>query len=194
MLCWRKVGADPELRWVRTRVDASGEGQERCEQAWTAHSPKQESKGITPFLMEKGEKRRLKAWSCKQRHVLAAVWAICVLQRGPDTTDHVHTTTWVSELHPARIHRHESSTWQADHQVPEISLQIFLGGSIIKSAVYVSKLNSLQGANKWLRRQAEVLKEKATFASCSWPSRSGRSCCVYSVSTHLWLCGLLCYV
>lgn len=69
-----------------------------------------------------------------------------------------------------------------------------LGGCVIKPVLYIPKLNSLQEANKWLRRQAKMLKEKATFAPYSWPSCSGRDCCVYSVSADPWPCGSLYYV
>lgn len=61
---------------------------------------KVENKGTTLSLMEKREEKRSKAWSCEQRRVLAMVWAICVLWWGLNTTDHVHTTAWVFELHP----------------------------------------------------------------------------------------------
>lgn len=59
--CWRKVGADPEPRWVKARADASGAGQGRCKPACAAQDPEPESKGITSSLMEKREEKRSKA-------------------------------------------------------------------------------------------------------------------------------------
>ena len=59
--CWRKVGADPEVRWVRARADAPRAGQGRYEPVCATQDPELESKGITSSLMEKKEERRSKA-------------------------------------------------------------------------------------------------------------------------------------
>lgn len=69
VLCWRKVEAEPEPRWVRARADVAAAGQGRREPACTAPDPEPESKGIFPY----GEERRSKARSCKQRRVLAVM-------------------------------------------------------------------------------------------------------------------------
>lgn len=59
--CRRKVGADPELRWIRARADAPGAGHGRCEPACATQDPEPERKGIMSSLMEKREERRSKA-------------------------------------------------------------------------------------------------------------------------------------